>query len=60
MLEIRKKLTDLCLISLQFAEDLATVKSDFGEQFNQQLKHLKREFADIMGKLKGYPLIEVI
>jgi hypothetical protein len=35
------------LISLHFAEDLASVKSDFGEQFDQQLKQLITEFADV-------------
>ena len=35
------------LISLHFAEDLASVKSDFGEHFDQQLKQLITEFADI-------------
>jgi hypothetical protein len=35
------------LIFLHFAEELATFKSDFGEQFDQQLKHLITEFADV-------------
>jgi hypothetical protein len=36
------------LISLHFAEDLTTIKSDFGEQFDQQLKQLITEFAGVM------------
>ena len=36
----KKDPVDVFLISLHFAEKLATVKSDFGEQFDQQLRHL--------------------
>ena len=34
------------LIFLCFAENLASVKSDLGEKFDQQLKQLITEFAD--------------
>ncbi len=34
-------------ISLLFAEDLASVKSGFGDQFDQQLKQLITELADV-------------
>jgi len=34
----KKNSSDVCIISLHFAEDLAPVKSDFGDQFDQQLK----------------------
>jgi hypothetical protein len=43
----KKDLVDVFLISLHFDEELATVKSDFGEWFDQQLKHLITEFADV-------------
>jgi hypothetical protein len=51
----KKDPVDVFLISLQFAEDLATVKSDFGEQYDQQLKHLITEFADVTEEPKGLP-----
>jgi hypothetical protein len=43
----KKDPEDVFLISLHFAEELATVKSDFGEQFEQQLKHLITELANV-------------
>ena len=43
------------LISLHFAEELATAKSDFEEQFDQQLKHLITEFADVTEEPQGLP-----
>ncbi len=46
---------DVFLISLHFDEELANVKSDFGEQFDQQLKHLITEFADITEEPQGLP-----
>ncbi len=46
---------DVVLISLHFAEELAVVKSDFGEKFDQQLKHLITEFADVTEEPQGLP-----
>ena len=43
----KKNPSDVFLISLHFAEDLASVKSDFGDQFDQQLRQLVTEIADI-------------
>jgi hypothetical protein len=43
----KKDPVDVFLISLHFVEELATVKSDFGEQFDQRLKNLITEFADV-------------
>ncbi len=43
------------LISLYFDEELAIVKSDFGEQLDQQLRHLVMEFADITEESQGLP-----
>jgi hypothetical protein len=56
----KKNPRDLIFISLHFVEDLASVKSDFGDQFDQQLKHLITEFADVTEdwrSLKAYHLI---
>ena len=43
------------LISLQFAEDLASVQSYFGEQFDQQLKKPITEIAETNKTNKLYP-----
>jgi hypothetical protein len=51
----KKDAVDVFPISLHFAEDLATAKSDFGEQFYQQLKHLNTEFAEITEEPQGLP-----
>jgi hypothetical protein len=51
----KKDPVDVFLISLHFAEELATVKSDFGEQFDRQLKHLITEFADVTEEPQGLP-----
>ena len=49
----KKKPSDVFLISLHFAEGLASVKYDFEEQFDQQLKHLIAEFADVTEEPQG-------
>ncbi len=49
----KKNLVDVVLVSLHFIEELLTVKSDFGEQFDQQLKHLITAFADITEEPQG-------
>jgi hypothetical protein len=51
----KKDPVDVFLVSLHFAEELATVKSDFGEQFDQQLKHFITEFADVTEEPQGLP-----
>ncbi len=43
----KKDLVDVFLISLHFAEELAADISDFREQFDQELRHLITEFADV-------------
>ncbi len=45
--------SDVFLISLQFKQDLDTIKSDFGAEFDKQLKELITEFADIAEELEG-------
>jgi len=51
----KKDPSDAFLISLHFAEDLASDKSDFGDQFDQQLKKLITEFADVTEEPQGLP-----
>ena len=48
-----KNPSDVFLISLHFAKDLASVKIDFGEQFDQQLKQLVTELADVTEEPQG-------
>jgi hypothetical protein len=43
------------MISLQFKEDLDTIKSDFGEEFDKQIKKLITEFADVTEEPEGLP-----
>ena len=43
----KKNPSDIFLITFHFDEDLISLKSDFGEQFDQQLKQLITEFADV-------------
>jgi len=51
----KKNPTDAFLISLHFAEEIASVRSDFVEKFDQQLKHLITEFTDITEESQGLP-----
>ncbi len=52
--------TDAFLISLYFAEELATIKSNFHGQFDKQIKHFITEFAISVRNPKGYRLTEDI
>ena len=49
----KKNPSDVILISLHFAEDLASIKSDFGEHSDQQLKQLITEFTDVTEEPRG-------
>jgi hypothetical protein len=51
----KKDPIDVFLISLHFGEDLASIKSDFGDQFDQQLKQLITEFAYVTEEPQGLP-----
>ena len=51
----KKSRNGLFLISLHFVEDLASVTSDFGDQFDQQPKQLVTEFADVREEPQGLP-----
>jgi hypothetical protein len=43
------------LISLHLKKDLETIKSDFREQFDKQLKQLMTDFADVTEEPEGLP-----
>jgi hypothetical protein len=51
----KKDPSDVFLISLHFAEELASVKSDFGDQLGQQLKQRIMKFADVTEEPQGLP-----
>jgi hypothetical protein len=51
----KKNSSDVLLISLYFAEDLATIKNDFGEQIDKQLKQLITELVDVTEDPQGLP-----
>ena len=51
----KKNPSDVFMISLQFKEDLDTIKSDFGAEFDKQLKELITEFADVTEEPEGLP-----
>ena len=51
----KKNNGDVFLIPLHFGEDLAPVKSKFGEQIDQQLKQLITEIADVTEEPQGLP-----
>ena len=58
MLEIIKNPNDAFLISLHFAKDLTTIKSDFGDIFDKQLKQLITAFADVTKEFQGLPPLQ--
>ena len=47
---------DVFFISLHFAEDLVTIKSEFGEQFDSKIKQLITEFVDATEEPQRLPL----
>jgi uncharacterized protein YukJ len=49
----KKNLSAVFLISLNFAENLASVTNDFGEKIDQQLTQLIAEFADVAEEPQG-------
>ena len=49
----KKNPSDVLLISIHIAQDLASVKSVFGELFDQQLKKIIKEFADVAEEPQG-------
>ena len=51
----KKNPADVFLISLQFKEDLETIKSNFGDQFDKHLKQLITEFFDVTEEPEGLP-----
>ena len=51
----KKNPRDVFLISLHFVEYLASVKIDFGDQLDQQLKRLITEFVYVTEEPQGLP-----
>ena len=51
----KKKHSDTFLILLKIEQDLDTIKSNFGEQFDKQPKALLTGFAEVTEELKGLP-----
>ena len=51
----KKNPSGVFLISLHFDENVVSVKSEFGEQFDQQLKQLITEFEDVTKEPQGLP-----
>ena len=49
----KKNPSDIFLISLHFAEDVASVKNDFGEHFDQQLKQLITKLTVVTEEPQG-------
>jgi hypothetical protein len=45
----------LRLVSLQFAEELESIKTDFGPESDTQLKELVSEFVDVSQEPQGLP-----
>jgi len=46
---------ELFLVSLHFAEELETFKTDFGSELDTKLKELITEFADVTQEPQGLP-----
>jgi len=53
----RNKLTEseLLLVSLRFAEELESIKTDFGPELDMQLKELVTKFANVTQESQGLP-----
>ena len=51
----KKNPSDIFLIYLHFAKDLATIKSYFGEPFDEQLQQVITDFADVTEESQGLP-----
>ena len=47
--------SELFLVSLQFSEELKSIKTDFGPELDIQLKELVTEFADVTQEPQGLP-----
>ena len=51
----KKQTSDFFAISLQLAEQIASVKTDFGEDFDEKIQSLLNEFEDVAQDFKGLP-----
>jgi len=55
--DARNKHTErgLFLVSLHFAEEMGSIKTDFGPELDTQLKELGKKFADVTQEPRGLP-----
>ena len=51
----KKQTSDFFVVSLQLAEQIASVKTDFGSEYDDEIKSLIEEFEDITQGFKGLP-----
>ena len=51
----KRTASELFLVSLHFTEELESIKTDFGSEFDIQLKQLITEFADVTQEPQGLP-----
>ena len=51
----KKQTSDFFVVSLQLAEQIASVKTDFGSEYDDKIKSLIEEFEDITQDFKGLP-----
>ena len=51
----KKQTSDFFVVSLQLAEQIASVKTDFGSEYDDEIKSLIEEFEDITRDFKGLP-----
>jgi len=47
--------SELFLVSLQFPEELESIKMDFGPELDKQWKELTTEFVDVTQEIQGLP-----
>ena len=51
----KKQSSDFFVISLQLAEQITAIKSDFGEDYDERLRSLVEEYADVASDFVGLP-----
>ena len=50
----KKQTSDFFVVSLQVAEQIASVDTDFGSEYDDEIKSLIEEFEDITHDFKGF------
>ena len=51
----KKQTTDFFVISLQLAEQIAAIETDFGSEYDEEIRSLVKEYEDITQDFKGLP-----